>query len=544
MCWMVPVKVDPDFFRVQVGQYHDRWYHDPLPACDIATADPEWRAPSVSTIKKASGKDWTNASVSRIAGWMFEEQPTWEDYQPRDIAQRLNEINQAGLGTAFQRGNEIHAMMEAYADGEDPEQLELGPYAQPYRETTLRLIRRERPVVAMDEFVCLSRTHGYGGTSDALWVIDGQYWLVDYKTRTEKHTVYQEEAWQGAAYSRADYWVMIGPDGVPVRYEPIPVAGGLIVSITPDGYRIREFDIDRAFDQFLDLRRLWAIKAAGIKSVFGGWLEPRPLTRDLWIRERITALKAVGLGPLLQIWPEEVPKPKKIDVYSDFHINALLTPLAQAEKLASMPFPEPDPGAPPLVPRDRSYVDDPDIPPIQGKATETPAEGDEMPSALEAISRRFGNLKQTQIDWANARAKEAAEAGVPFRVADMPSARRIFISRAMILACERRISTCSFRTALESLAPIPPSLATLGALLGSLDWEQASVLAGLISMTGPAESDEPYISLEEEHFAYDVLTKDKLKEQCRDRSLPVGGSKTDLIERLLDADNQQKETQT
>ena len=49
---------DPDLFRVNVGR--QRWYIDPLPACDIAPEDdPDKSYPSISRVKKADAKDWT-----------------------------------------------------------------------------------------------------------------------------------------------------------------------------------------------------------------------------------------------------------------------------------------------------------------------------------------------------------------------------------------------------------------------------------------------------------------------------------------------------
>ena len=57
---------DADHFRVQVGRFGVRHYVDPLPGCDIA---PAWDGdvPAISTVKKASGSDWSFVALQRVA---------------------------------------------------------------------------------------------------------------------------------------------------------------------------------------------------------------------------------------------------------------------------------------------------------------------------------------------------------------------------------------------------------------------------------------------------------------------------------------------
>lgn len=545
---MTVAKVDPDLFRREVGQYKDRWYHDPLPSCELADEDLDFLVPSLTTLKKVAGKDWTNASLKRISEWLFEQdRDVWEMHGARDIAARLGEVSQAGLHKAFERGTALHLMMEVYGDGGDPETVELPPQAVPYRETVLRLLRREAPTVGFSEFVALSRTFGYGGTGDAVWFWRDEYWLVDYKSRTEKNTVYLEEAWQGGAYAKADYWVgarYVDGELVHERVTPLDLAGGLIVSIAPRDYRIRPFDLDKAFEGFLDLRQLWQRKADGVTSVFGPWLEPTPPSRDAWIRDRIGALKEAGALPTLRTaWPEDVPFPKKVEVYTDEQVDALVEAVTWAESQFEVPWPELDPGRPVEPPRSRETGEAAPV------ATETPPvdldEGDLMPGALAAIERRFQALPKTRTEWIHKVAKQALEAGVPFRVAENPTARRVFLARALILGCERRLSLQTFTSILDSLqdpTDFDEDTVTLGERLGCLSWEQASVLAGLVSLAGPAEQDEPRLDIEDDPAdpprlpSADVLakqSKDVLKEWCRERGLPVGGTKQDLIDRLV-----------
>ena len=53
-----------DNFRMTVD--YGRWYIDPLPGDDIASATEE-RWPSCSAVKKAADKDWSFLTVNRLA---------------------------------------------------------------------------------------------------------------------------------------------------------------------------------------------------------------------------------------------------------------------------------------------------------------------------------------------------------------------------------------------------------------------------------------------------------------------------------------------
>ena len=48
---------DADHYRVKVGRYNERWYQD----------GDNGPYPSISTVKKASGSDWTFVALKRVA---------------------------------------------------------------------------------------------------------------------------------------------------------------------------------------------------------------------------------------------------------------------------------------------------------------------------------------------------------------------------------------------------------------------------------------------------------------------------------------------
>lgn len=491
---MLDMDFDPDLFRVKVGQYGDRWYLDPMPP------DGKYRleqmvdpVPSVSTIKKAAGKDWTQVSLQRVAKWWHETQTSFEGMEADQIAQRLQEASGAGLDVAAERGTQIHRMMEVYAVGGDPTEVELGIEAQVYRNTVLRMLRDLRPVVALSEFVCFSTdAGGYAGTADALWCIDGDYYVVDYKTRANKHAVYLEEGWQVAAYGKADYCVGEISENVVGRFALSDVgwiAGGLIVSITPTGYNLRGIDLDAGYDGFRRLAALAESKRAGIGPVFDKkWRgEAPPINRDAWVRDRINAVLALpdGRESLLALWPEYIPTPKKTPVYDDNQIEVLLEALETAEARVGAMWPQPDPGGPPKATEIPRRAEEP-LPP-------KPAEGDPMPGAVAVIKQRYERLTKVQVEWTGLVAAEAAAAGVPIHLEGHPTARRVFIARALILAAENKHATDTFEGILDSILELVDPNDSLGAKVGSLTWEQASVFAALIGMAHPDQPEMPKV---------------------------------------------------
>jgi hypothetical protein len=79
--------------------------------------------------------------------------------------------------------------------------------------------------------VCSPR-YEYGGTADAFVEIDGEIWLLDYKTRAG---VYPDTALQLAGLARAQF---MGRPGDPTQY-PVPFATRFgVLHIRPEGARL------------------------------------------------------------------------------------------------------------------------------------------------------------------------------------------------------------------------------------------------------------------------------------------------------------------
>lgn len=238
---------DADHFRIKVGR--SRWYCDPLPDCDIAPAtDASW--PSISTVKSAvpfAAADYVamrrcaDARAGRALAGDADE--VYEDFKVAE--KRLRNI-------AFNRGTIIHFWAEDLLYGNTPREfskLDLAAHrlapdaleeAKRFQPAITGWFDAYQPELVAKEVVCIHRTLngvGYGGTADAIVRIDGRLYLVDWKSRGSDHDAYPEEAGQVAALAGAEYMIVQGPDGSPIRALLPELAGGLIVSIKTDGCR-------------------------------------------------------------------------------------------------------------------------------------------------------------------------------------------------------------------------------------------------------------------------------------------------------------------
>ena len=240
---------DADQYRVKVGKYKERWYCDPLPECRIAPATADvW--PSISGVKSAvpfAAADYVamRRCADRFAGQTL-------DADPDDVYEQFKAADKKARFIAFNRGTIIHYWHEDLLNGRpmrtftdwDLEADRLSPIAlkeaERYQDSIAAWFNSYQPELVAAEFVCIHRTLngvGYGGTGDAIVRIDGKLYLADWKSRGSDHDCYPEEAGQVAALGGAQYMIIQGADGSPVRALIPPLAGGLIVSIKTDGCR-------------------------------------------------------------------------------------------------------------------------------------------------------------------------------------------------------------------------------------------------------------------------------------------------------------------
>lgn len=287
---------DADNYRVKTGRFGDRFYTDPLPAdTDWPETSDDDVYPAVSTVKKATGQDWSRAMAKRLAkapSQLVEIARLDSEFERKH---RLNLLSDAGLDQASGRGTIVHAHAEAVLANRLPI-YQMTDTVKPYIRTLEAFLAAYQPTLVAVEFVAIHRTlnianvrrgnkfFGYGGTGDAVIEIDGKWYLVDWKSRAEDsdHKAYPEEGAQVSAYGRADYWIVHDPESIhgAKRIKPPELEGGLIVSIKPDSYECYPIDLDKGFDYWTDLHAWWQARRSETKAIGRKWA-PRAVPSQL-----------------------------------------------------------------------------------------------------------------------------------------------------------------------------------------------------------------------------------------------------------------------
>lgn len=285
---------DPDAFRTYVGRSKNRWYIDPLNGDDVwPEDDPANHYPAVSTVKKASGADWSLVACKRIAEATVHDPQRFVGKDFTDIYELLKADDKRGLRHASERGTNVHTYFEKGLYGQDITYTE-GPHepGADYLPAVREFFAAYQPTLVAAEYVAINRGLngvGYGCTGDAIAEITnpkGERVLayIDWKSRKDEgnHAIYPEEAAQIAAARFADYMIIDGPEGA-VR-APMPETDlGLIVSIRPDSPRVYPVALGKAFEHWTSLHRWWVARKAERDSISRVWplLKPRPLMQQL-----------------------------------------------------------------------------------------------------------------------------------------------------------------------------------------------------------------------------------------------------------------------
>lgn len=229
------------------------------------------KVPGITTVIKMLDKS------DVLAGWAKRETAKAAirnlDTLTRMVAEggTLNAVNWLKGMPGYQRdtaadiGTAVHGIAERIALGETPDVPdELVPFVRSYARGFLE---RYQPRFHPDytEYMVYSEEWRYGGTMDAAVRIDGDVWLIDYKTGgdksiglAERDFPYPETALQLAGGRYADF---MGRPGDPERHPLPPVTRCGVVAITRDDAQLIEYDVTpQEFEVFLALRRAYDFK--------------------------------------------------------------------------------------------------------------------------------------------------------------------------------------------------------------------------------------------------------------------------------------------
>ena len=435
---------DADHFRIKVGRYGDRWYCDPLPADSMW---PAWEGsvPSISTVKKASGSDWSFVALKRVNEALEQRSTRFDGMDAAERYEALKAINKLGLSAAAQRGTNVHLYCEAKLHGSDW-RIPVGAPGCEYIGAVDAWFDQHQPELIAAEYVVIKRTMldastgeqiaGYGGTPDGLLRIAGQLWAIDWKSRGEDsdHGAYPEEAEQIAAGVTADYMIVQGDNGAE-RQEIPDVLGGLIVSIRPDGARSYPINISDAAPNWRARHAWWTARLNERKPVGKPWPIKKPsaaptfspldaaLTANLIERLRtIAAIAPMQAGLVRANWPADLPKLSD-GGHTAEQLERIVEIVERAEQAVSAPFADLPAEPAPLRNVDRAEV---------VAVRVVPDEGAELnETVLGKLRAANQSLTETQANWTGRLAVESRQVA-SFHLAEVRTERSGRIAGALM----------------------------------------------------------------------------------------------------------------
>lgn len=198
--------------------------------------------------------------------------------------------------------------------------------------------------------------------------------------------------------------------------------------------------------------------------------------RDRWLRDRIDAIKDRNGQMLAQRWPAHIPPPKKIAVYADPQIDELVPIVDGLERDLELPFGASDPAQQQETQRSQ---------PIVEPAGSDPEEGPLLPGEADELRERFERLSENERARIAQIASEAKQAGLPIRVSERPTARRVHLASALMYAIQFRLTDMDLRRLLEIVLDDDSVLMAtlpLGAALGACSYTQAAELRDLTAL--------------------------------------------------------------
>ena len=192
----------------------------------------------------------------------------WDALAQLPVAERLKRIQKApdeSRNSAAVKGTRIHALADPIARGEEvavPDEL------AGHVESCVRFLDEWSPEVVHAETPVFHEKYLYGGTFDLMAHIDGELWLLDWKTSASG--AYGDTAFQLAAYGNSTHMMLadgtVVPMVAPQRYG--------VVWLRADGYELFPYHVDASvFREFLYIQQV-SKAAANCRDYKGDALTP------------------------------------------------------------------------------------------------------------------------------------------------------------------------------------------------------------------------------------------------------------------------------
>jgi hypothetical protein len=205
--------------------------------------------PSITTIIDQIAKPGLTPWATRRSGEFAAR--NWEEMAGLSPPEKVDKIRLASAReteAARQVGTAVHELIQDWSTGVPHA---VSPQISSYANQFVSFMIEAKPRFLRNEFTVWSGTYGYAGTADALIVIDGHTYLVDFKCGRNLH---EEVGLQLSALAHAD--CILHPDGAE---EEIPAIEFLAaVHIRPRSHKMVIVNHDREnFRAFLAARQLF-----------------------------------------------------------------------------------------------------------------------------------------------------------------------------------------------------------------------------------------------------------------------------------------------
>lgn len=161
------------------------------------------------------------------------------------------------LEAARTRGSAVHQLCH-FANEDDLDWSSVDDAYRPYLEAWMRYREERRLRVLLCEHRIASRRHRVTGTLDLLCEIDGDGWLIDYKTGDPEHVAadFQTAAYLGLALE----WAEEDPRIAEVLAQHRRWRRGAVRLMKTGSFRFIEYTDVRDFTRFQTLAAAWHIR--------------------------------------------------------------------------------------------------------------------------------------------------------------------------------------------------------------------------------------------------------------------------------------------